>query len=237
MESVIVIIVVVLLTVISRARQAQRKGKRPFKVPTPKSWQLPAPAPGNVIQRLQGNQPVPTPPAPSGPVPAAGFLPRQPATWVPAPTAPPMPGQVRQPVQQRLPHHRPQPHQLPVPQGDLDNRVRELMASNQEVAAVRLLCDEADLGIVEAQEYARSLTGKSQPAGAPAREPAEQAAVTEEPVWTGSAAFATSLFERDDENVWASGWVDTPEPEDRTDIEELWRTVRDAATPVPQQDR
>jgi hypothetical protein len=235
MESVIVVIVVVLLTVISRVRQAQRKSKRPFKVPTPKSWQLPAPAPGNVIQRLQGNQPVPTPPAPSGPVPAAGFVPRRPATWVPAPTAPAMPGQVRQPAQQRLPHHRPQPHQLPVPQGDLDNRVRELMASGQEVAAVRLLCDEADLGIVEAQEYARSLAGTSQSSGrAATQEPAPRPAV-EEPAWTGSAAFATSLFERDDENVWASGWVDTPEPEDRTDIEELWRTVRDAAT--PQQDR
>jgi hypothetical protein len=156
-----------------------------------------------------------------------------------------MPGQIRQPVQQRLPHHRPQPHQLPVPQDDLDNRVRELMASSQEVAAVRLLCDEADLGIVEAQEYARSLAGTSPgtsqssgraPARATTQEPAPQPAV-EEPVWTGSAAFATSLFERDDENVWASGWVDTPEPEDRTDIEELWRTVRDAATPVPQQDR
>ena len=36
-----------------------------------------------------------------------------------------------------------------------------------------------------------------------------------------------------DENVWASGWVDEPEPEDRSDIEELWQTVGNPPRPTP----
>jgi hypothetical protein len=50
--------------------------------------------------------------------------------------------------------------------------------------------------------------------------------------YVGSAAFAESIFDLDpDEDTWASGWVDTPEPEDRSDIDELWQTVRNAAQP------
>jgi hypothetical protein len=235
MESVIVIIVVVVLTVISRVRQAQRKGRSSFKLPTPKSWQLPAPGPGNVIQPIQGNQPAPMPsygPRQGMAPPRAGVV--QPGVvppgWVAPPVAPHLPGQAAYQTPQRLPHHRPQAHHLPLPQGELDNRVRELMASNQEVAAIRLLCDEADLGIIDAQEYARSLTvpGTTQ-------QPVDVAASAESRYDGGSAAFGSSLFERDDENVWASGWVESPEPDDRTDVNELWRTVRDAANPAAAQ--
>ena len=48
-------------------------------------------------------------------------------------------------------------------------------------------------------------------------------------------AFGTSTFERDDEDVWPSGWVDKPQPDDRSDIDELWNTVRNAGRPPKQQ--
>jgi hypothetical protein len=139
--------------------------------------------------------------------------------------------------------------------GDTDNRVRELMATGNEVAAVRLLCDEQDLGIIDAQKYARALVAKpNQPprtgagqaprSGGTARgvqngpERSESASLPDrdeaEPRYVGSAAFAESVFNTDrDENVWASGWVDKPDQDDRTDIEELWRTVQNNGRPTP----
>jgi hypothetical protein len=115
-----------------------------------------------------------------------------------------------------------------VPQGDLDARVRELMENNNEVGAVRLLCDEAQMGIIDAQDYARRLVGPA-PAMTPTDAPAG-GTVAEEKREFGSAAFATSIFETGEDEGWASGWKDTPEPEDRTDIDELWQTVRSAGS-------
>jgi hypothetical protein len=131
----------------------------------------------------------------------------------------PFPPQYQQP-----PHHRPPQNRLPTPRGEIEKRVRELMTTGHEVAAIRLLCDEQDLGILEAQEYARGLVA---PAGKPRPEP-----VQEETRYVGSAAFAESVFDLDrDENLWASGWVDKPEPDDRSDIDELWQTVRTNGRP------
>ncbi|HEU4948182.1 MAG TPA: hypothetical protein VFT31_13610 [Kribbella sp.] len=135
-----------------------------------------------------------------------------------------------------LNQRRPQQKSLPAPQADVDTRVRELMASHKEVAAIRLLCDERDMGIIEAQEYARGLTAPlathtTSTAGSPqaAAEPIE-----EESRYVGSAAFAESVFDLGSEgSVWASGWVDEPVREDRSDMDELWQTVRNAGAPRP----
>jgi hypothetical protein len=146
------------------------------------------------------------------------------------------PAQYQQPVPQIQfqQAQRPQHGQLPGKNSELEKRVRELMKTGHEVSAIRLLSDEQDLGIIEAQEYARGLIappGKPDPESAP-RE-AEQPGGQEETRYVGSAAFAESLFELDrDENVWASGWVDKPEPEDRSDMDELWQTVRDGGRPA-----
>jgi hypothetical protein len=99
------------------------------------------------------------------------------------------------------------------------------------------------MGIIEAQEYARSLV---RPPGTPrASRRTENSGTTDRPVadarpseeenrYVGSAAFAESVFSTDtDENVWASGWVDKPEQDDRTDMDELWQTVRNAGAPRP----
>jgi hypothetical protein len=101
------------------------------------------------------------------------------------------------------------------------------MNSNNEVAAVRLLCDEAQMGIIGAQEYARRLVG---PTPTTTTSTAEPTATVSEERELGSAAFATSIFETGEDEGWASGWKDTPEPQDRSDIDELWQTVRSAAS-------
>jgi hypothetical protein len=138
-----------------------------------------------------------------------------PATWLPT-YQPPQPS-----YQQRGPQPKP----------NLDARVREQMQAGNEVGAVRLLSDELDLGLLEAQEYARNLIA---PAAGP--KPIAQAGkpvVEEETRYVGSAAFAESIFDLDpEENTWASGWVDTPEPDDRSDIDELWQTVRNPPRPT-----
>jgi hypothetical protein len=161
-----------------------------------------------------------------------------PVTWLPTYQPPPPPPHVGRGPNQ---HRRPQ-SKLPAPKGDVDTRVRELMAAHNEVGAVRLLCDEQDMGIIEAQAYARSLV---LPPGTPrASRRTEDSGTTDRPVadagpeeesrYVGSAAFAESLFSTDpDESVWASGWVDKPEQDDRTDMDELWQTVRNAGTPKP----
>jgi hypothetical protein len=141
-----------------------------------------------------------------------------------------------------------------VSQRDLDQRVRELMKSGNEVAAVRLLCDEQDLGIIDAQKRARSLVapagttddggvgdGPAGEAGRRDREGGGSAAVSgssgsqdgPRERYVGSAAFAESIFDtnQDDKESWASGWVDLPEPGDRSDMDELWKTVRDHGRP------
>jgi hypothetical protein len=134
-----------------------------------------------------------------------------------------------------------------VSQRDLDQRVRELMKSGNEVAAVRLLCDEQDLGIIDAQKRARSLVAPAGTSGGEAtgaagrdREGGGSAAVSgagsedgPRERYVGSAAFAESIFDtnQDDNESWASGWIDPPEPGDRSDMDELWKTVRDHGRP------
>ncbi|GAA0600187.1 hypothetical protein GCM10009534_38230 [Kribbella sandramycini] len=130
---------------------------------------------------------------------------------------------------QTAPYHpaAPLPKQ-PTPRRDTDQRVRDLMAANNEVGAIRLLSDEQDMGILEAQQYARNLVAPPT-AATPTATPIPE---DEETRYTGSAAFADSLFNLDrEENTWASGWVDTPAPEDRSDIEELWQTVKNPPRP------
>jgi hypothetical protein len=129
------------------------------------------------------------------------------------------------------------------PRQDVDTRVRELMTAGHEVGAVRLLSDELDMGLLEAQEYARGLVAPSdaKPQSSPVpSKPAPNKPAPKEPEpeadedtrYVGSAAFAESIFDLDrDEETWASGWVDKPEPDDRSDIDELWETVRNAARP------
>ncbi|MFF0267330.1 hypothetical protein [Kribbella sp. NPDC004536] len=131
------------------------------------------------------------------------------------------------PAPYQPPAHRPPQHNLPAPRQDLDTRVRDLMKAGNEVAAVRLLSEERELGILEAQRYARSLVTPQSAAAPVPDEPDE-----DDGRYVGSAAFAESIFNLDDreENVWASGWVDTPEPDDRSDIDELWQTVSNPPT-------
>ncbi|MET7280245.1 hypothetical protein ABZS29_18560 [Kribbella sp. NPDC005582] len=144
------------------------------------------------------------------------------------------PGQPAQPQfappQQYQPTYQPTYQQRgPQPKPNLDARVREQMKAGNEVGAVRLLSDELDLGLLEAQAYARNLVA---PAAAKPTETASKP-VEEETRYVGSAAFSESLFALDEEqNTWASGWVDTPEPGDRSDIDELWQTVRNPPRPT-----
>ena len=276
-EFVLLAIVVIVMSIVGQIKKAQRKGQTRFKVPTPKSWQLPGPGqlpppgqplgpqqgrpgqqqqfqfpPGTPPQLMQLIQRLPGAPQPPQQViqpmpgarpfqhqvvqPMAGFAPPPaPAGWAPPYQAPsPYPPQQhyqqQHHQQQRPPHHRPPQNNLPEQQGSLDDRVRELMTANNEVTAVRLLCDEAEMGIIEAQQYARSLVPQPKKSTEPEVEAASSSPQAEER-WTGSAAFGTSTFEREDENVWASGWVDEPEPDDRSDMTELWNTVRNAARP------
>lgn len=204
----------------------------------------------NGAQRLQTwAAPQPMPPA----LQPAPIAPSQPYTF-PTPGGFPAPGpqQYGAPMQfQGGPQWQPgvqmpfqtdpgrQPiNRVPSSQQDLDGRVRKLMGAGHEVGAVRLLCDEADLGIIEAQRYARSLVGLSpaassdsaDSAGAAERRTADSG-IDAETREIGSAAFATSTFDLGEDEGWASGWTDKPEADDRTDMDELWRTVREAGQP------
>lgn len=160
-----------------------------------------------------------------------GLAAQQPGSGTPYPPA----GMYQPPAQYnpgpyQPPAHRPQQNNLPSPKQDLDARVRTLMNAKNEVGAIRLLSDEREMGILEAQKYARSLVAP--PA---AQQGSDGQDEPDEEWYVGSAAFAESMFNVNDrdENVWASGWVDVPEPEDRSDIEELWQTVSNPARPTP----
>ncbi|MEV8376304.1 hypothetical protein AB0P21_26415 [Kribbella sp. NPDC056861] len=139
------------------------------------------------------------------------------------------------PQANRTQHGRQPAHNFPAANSPLERRIRELMSTGHEVSAIRLLCDEQDLGIIEAQEYARGLVAPAGKAGASTDSAGSRSDATDdENRYVGSAAFAESVFDLDrDENVWASGWVDKAEPEDRTDIDELWQTVRNAGGRPP----
>jgi hypothetical protein len=243
--------------------QAQQGGKQPtqfqgqFTQPAGQGGPPPAPGQGQGQQSL----PAQTGTAQGSQQAAAvlqlllqqGRQPRRPGEWSPPGQAPAQPGSPYppagvyqapgqfQPAQQynpgpyQPPAHRPPQNNLPAPKQDLDTRVRALMTKGNEVGAVRLLSDERQLGILEAQRYARSLvTPQSTPSSAAVPdqlgEPDE-----DDGRYVGSAAFAESIFNLDDreENEWASGWVDTPEPDDRSDIDELWQTVSNPPRPTP----
>jgi hypothetical protein len=222
LEFAIFVIVMIVVSVVGKAKQqASKSDGRPNPRMQKLIERIQAQQGGNVPVQFQGQFTQPT----GGPVPPQYQQPSQyqpPAQWLPS-YGPPQ-------------GHRPPQQNLPTPRQDTDARVRELMTAGNEVAAIRLLCDEQDLGILEAQEYARGLVA---PAGTttpePARPPATVSSEQEEETETryvGSAAFAESIFDLDrEEDTWASGWVDTPEPEDRSDIDELWQTVRNPPRP------
>lgn len=174
-------------------------------------------SPGQAAQQPSAGTPYP----PAGMYqPSAQFQPSQyPAQYNPGPYQPP--------------GHRPQQNNLPSSKQDLDARVRTLMNANNEVGAIRLLSDERELGILEAQKYARSLVAP--PVAQQDSDVLDEPDGDEERRYVGSAAFAESIFNVNDrdENVWASGWVDVPEPEDRSDIEELWQTVSNPTRATP----
>ncbi|QNE16679.1 hypothetical protein F1D05_00655 [Kribbella qitaiheensis] len=167
--------------------------------------------PGQYPQQTGPGQQYPGPQ--SGYAPPGQFQPPTPPPWVPA---------YQQPPANRAPQNK----------GDLDSRIRTMMSTGNEVGAVRLICDEKDLGIIEAQKYARSLIAGPDKARSTGEPPIGKG--DEETRYVGSAAFAESIFDNHvDDNVWASGWVEKPEVEDRTDIDELWQTVQNAGRPKP----
>ncbi|TDD26049.1 hypothetical protein E1218_13860 [Kribbella turkmenica] len=233
-EFAIFVIVMIVVSVIGKARQqASKSGGRPNPRMQKLIERMQAQQGGNVPTQFQGQFTRPT----GGQVPPPQFQPQYqpPAQWLPS-YGPPQ-------------GHRPPQHHLPAARNDTDARVRELMEAGSEVAAIRLLCDEQDMGILEAQEHARALVGPPGTSPTPAR-PAQSAQAgpaapeqdeqgqdeqgQDEPEtrYVGSAAFAESIFDLDrDEDTWASGWVDTPEPDDRSDIDELWQTVRNPPRP------
>jgi hypothetical protein len=218
---VAVVVAVVLARIINNSKAGSKAGSRSgdliggrLRAAIERATSVPPPmTTGQYVAPQHPNQPPP------------GWQPPPPPGWQPPPVAwqPPPPGR-QQPAMAPAPGRRTRK-----PLADLNAEVRELMAANREVAAVRLLCDEADLGIIEAQQYARELVGRggSDPAAGPAPSP-----LSDESGYVGSAAFATSIFDTGEDQEWASGWVDRPEPEDRSDIDELWRTVRDSGNPA-----
>jgi hypothetical protein len=257
-EFLIPVIVVIVITVVTRRLNAQDRGGRNPGTPSPRAQRLIA-----KMQAQQGIQP-PTPqgqftqPADGHGSPGhagttvqssaqmAGRHNNQyhgPAAYTGAPTqAMPFaqPGQFQPPAPWYPPHLQPQRAVHPkTSQRDLDNRVRELMKAGNEVGAVRLLCDEQDLGIIDAQKRARALAapadgngggnGGSSDRDREAADSTSDSTPERETRYIGSAAFAESLFEtnQDDQDTWASGWIDPPEVGDRSDMEELWKTVRD----------
>ena len=231
-EFAIFIVIMIVLSVIGKLKQQSTK-----------STGTPSPRVQKLIERIQAQQGT----APGSQQVAAALeqsmqAGRQPrhlgertspgqSNQLPAQSAPRyQPAEIWLPANQP-PAHRPPQNNLPAPKQDLDARVRELMRTGHEVGAIRLLCDERDLGILDAQKYARALVA---PTGTTPGSPqsADAEPDEDESRYVGSAAFAESIFDLDrEENVWASGWVDTDEPDDRSDIDELWQTVRNPPRP------
>ncbi|WP_406053344.1 hypothetical protein [Kribbella sp. NBC_00889] len=226
MEFAIFVVIMIIVSLVAKAKQ-QSKGSG-----TPNA-RVQA-----VINRIQTEvQKNGGPPLELGPKYAQYTQPAQPAQppqYQSAQYQPYQPGPYQQSQYQAARHETP-------PRQDTDARVRELMMAGHEVSAVRLLSDEQDMGLLEAQEYARALIAPTaaKPTGT-ASKPAQDKPAPETPEpeadedtrYVGSAAFAESIFDLDrDEETWASGWVDKPEADDRSDIDELWETVRNAARP------
>ncbi|MDX6260614.1 MAG: hypothetical protein QOH84_2302 [Kribbellaceae bacterium] len=199
--------------------QAGQQQARAGQYAAPAQGQAPAGPPAQFAPPVQYQ------PAPSQYQPA-------PNQYQPAPNQYGAPGQFQPQWQPQYQQHHAE-HSLPAPNSPLEKRVRELMKSGNEVPAIRLLCDEQDLGIIEAQKYARSLIAPAAKPGQTASDSDRPAREEEDNRYVGSAAFAESVFDLDrDENVWASGWVEKPEPDDRSDMDELWQTVRNAGRPT-----
>ncbi|GAA1671044.1 hypothetical protein GCM10009745_12120 [Kribbella yunnanensis] len=222
--------------------QAQQGGNQPiqfqgqFTQPQGQPGHVQSPPPGQIPGQVQGSQQVA---AALQALMQAGRQPARPGEWSspgqpqqyqPQPYQPgPYQPTYQPPATWQPAYQQPSYQQRgPTPKPNLDARVRELMQAGNEVGAVRLLSDERDLGLLEAQQYARSLVSPGT-----ATEAAAAPAAEEESRYVGSAAFAESIFNLDpEEDTWASGWVDTPEPEDRSDIDELWQTVRNPPRPT-----
>ncbi|TCC63016.1 hypothetical protein E0H73_11055 [Kribbella pittospori] len=219
MEFAIFVVIMIIVSLVAKAKQQS------------KTRGTPNPRVQAVINRIQAEvQKNGGPPLELGPKYAQYAQPAPPQQYQPPAPYPQIQFQQRQKA----------------PRQDVDTRVRELMTAGHEVGAVRLLSDELDMGLLEAQEYARNLVA---PAGAKptgtANKPAQNKPAQSKPApeipepgadedtrYVGSAAFAESIFDLDrDEETWSSGWVDKPEPDDRSDIDELWETVRNAARP------
>lgn len=136
------------------------------------------------------------------------------------------------------PSHQPPSNNLPTPQIDLDDQVRALMAAGNEVGAIRLLCDEAEMGIIAAQEYARALVrGKApeQEQQAEAEPIVPQVGSDQKPdEWSffGSAALGGSPADYDERDEWASGWQEERDPNEGQFIDELWQSIRDGSNPA-----
>ncbi|TWD84833.1 hypothetical protein FB561_6029 [Kribbella amoyensis] len=211
--------------------QAQQGGNQPTQFQG-QYTQPTGPAPG-VAQYGPGPTGVPQP-APGQfaapgqyPAPVPNGQGQQGSNWLPSYGPPPT---------QAVPAHRPPQHRLPATNNDIDAQVRELMAAGNEVGAVRLLCDERDLDIIEAQEYARNLVTPAAPQQQPTTprraEQGENPRDEDENRYIGSTAFSESIFDTDpEENVWASGWTEPKDEDDRSDINELWETVRTQGRP------
>ena len=224
MEFAIFIVVMIVVSLVAKAKQQSAKPGEP----NARMQKL--------LERIQAQQGFSQPTQPHGKYthPATPQLQHQPQF---------QPQAQYQPPAQWLPSygppqgHRPPQNNLPKPKEDTDTRVRELMNAGNEVAAIRLLCDEQDMGILEAQEYARNLVApadqqSTSPRQPPSESDPESGPEEAETRYVGSAAFAESIFDLDrEEDTWASGWVDTPEPDDRSDIDELWQTVRNPPRP------
>ena len=157
-EFVIFVVVMIVLSVIGKPKQQSTK---PSGTPSPRVQKL--------IERIQAQQGT----APGSQQVAAALeqsmqAGRQPrhlgertspgqSNQLPAQSAPQyQPAEIWLPTNQP-PAHRPPQNNLPAPKQDLDTRVRELMRTGHEVGAIRLLCDERELGILDAQKYARAL--------------------------------------------------------------------------------
>lgn len=232
MEVLIFIVVIAISLLVSKLQKNNKQGAN--RGPSP--WaqklieQMEARQAGNQPPQVQGQFTqhagehlyAPAPYTPPGEYqPPVQFAP-EPSNWLPS----------YEPPSYQPQAHRPPQHSLPAPMADTEARVRELMNAGNEVAAIRLLSDEQDMGILEAQEHARSLVKPpgTEPGSA---QPPESEPVEDETRYVGSAAFAESIFDLDrEENTWASGWVETPDPDDRSDIDELWQTVSNPPRPA-----
>lgn len=118
----------------------------------PPSGSAAAPTP-NIAPRIQATevapplQPSPVMPEPLQPSPVTA------EPLQPSPVTAELPGEAARPAAL---HSAPQQLELPA---ELRARALELMEQNYEVGAVRLVCDEMGVGILDAQKTVRTLAG------------------------------------------------------------------------------